>query len=258
MKLINLGHTNIKISPLGLGTVKFGRTQQVKYSKSFILPDDKQIQLLLELAMDLGINLLDTAPAYGNSMERLGRLLPGARQNWVIVSKVGEFFENGQSTFDFSYATTIHTVENSLRILGTDYLDILLIHSDGNDVHILENKPIVDALHQLKARGLIRAHGLSGKTVAGGVLATKELDVVMITLNPFYTSELPVIATANKYNTGVLIKKGLNSGNITNAEDIKSAMQFIFSYPEVNGLIIGTINPEHLRSNIRIIEEILQ
>lgn len=258
MQLRHLGRTDIWISPLGLGTVKFGRTQQVKYPKFFTLPDDKQIHNLLGLAADLGINLLDTAPAYGSSMERLGRLLPGVRQDWVIVSKVGEFFDNGESKFDFSYATTIRTVENSLRILKTDYLDVVLIHSDGNDVRILEQESTIAALQELKQRGLIRAHGLSSKTVAGGLMALQELDVVMVTLNPVDIDDLSVIATAAKLDKGVLIKKGLHSGQIANMEGIKTAMQFIFSQLGVSGLIVGTINSEHLQFNVAAIEAILQ
>ncbi len=86
MELRDLGGTGIRVSSLGLGTVKFGRNEQVKYPRAFQLPDDRQIRALLELAIDLGINLLDTAPAYGSSMERLGKLLPGPRERWVIVS----------------------------------------------------------------------------------------------------------------------------------------------------------------------------
>jgi aryl-alcohol dehydrogenase-like predicted oxidoreductase len=257
MKLNNLGSTTIRVSPLGLGTVKFGRNQQVKYPTTFALPTDNEIRNLLELAMELGINVLDTAPAYGNSMERLGKLLPGNRNNWVIVSKVGEFFEQGQSRFDFSYNTTISVVEHSLRTLNTDYLDIVLIHSNGNDTHILQHEPVIEALHKLKQRGLIRAHGLSSKTVNGGLLAIQELDVIMLTLNPYYTNELPVIAAANKLNKGVLIKKGLNSGHISNQDHIKTSMQFIVSQSGVHSLIIGTINAQHLRFNAEIMKAII-
>ena len=97
MELRPLGSTGVRVSPLGLGTVKFGRTEQVKYPSRFELPSDSEIESLLDLAHDLGINLLDTAPAYGTSQERLGRLLGVRRPDWVIVSKVGEIFENGVS-----------------------------------------------------------------------------------------------------------------------------------------------------------------
>ena len=86
-----LGQTGIEVSCLGLGTVKFGRNQEVKYPGTFSLPEDKQITALLDQAKDLGINLLDTAPAYGSSEQKLGRLLKD-RQDWVICTKVGEEF----------------------------------------------------------------------------------------------------------------------------------------------------------------------
>ena len=93
MQLRPFGNTGINVSPLGLGTVKLGRNEQVKYPNAFSIPDDQQAGELLELARDLGINLIDTAPAYGNSEQRLGALLKGQRHEWVICSKVGEEFE---------------------------------------------------------------------------------------------------------------------------------------------------------------------
>jgi len=96
MKLIKrqLGQTGLAVSCLGLGTVKIGRNQEVKYPISFPLPRDNDVSDLLATAKDLGINLLDTAPAYGSSEQRLGRLLRD-RDDWVICTKVGEEFTGG-------------------------------------------------------------------------------------------------------------------------------------------------------------------
>jgi hypothetical protein len=105
------------VSPLGLGTVKLGRDQGVKYPNGFTIPGD-EARLLLAQARELGINLIDTAPAYGRSEERLGPLLRGQRDEWVIVSKVGEEFDDGQSRFDFSAAHTRRSVERSLQAPG--------------------------------------------------------------------------------------------------------------------------------------------
>ncbi len=258
MELRSLGvDTGIEVSPLGLGTVKFGRNQQVKYPRPFAIPDDAAVRGLLALAADLGINLIDTAPAYGSSEERLGHLLPGPRDRWVIVTKVGESFENGRSHFDFSAAATRASVERSLCRLRTDYLDAVLIHSDGDDLRILEHEPVVETLLRLKEEGLIRAFGLSGKTVAGGLRALETCDLVMATCNLEYDEERPVFEAAARAGKGVLVKKGLQSGHVPGAGGVEAAMRHIFDQPGVSSVIVGTINPGHLRENVAIAEAVL-
>ena len=148
-----LGHTGIQVSCLGLGTVKFGRNQEVKYPNGFALPTDQAVSTLLDQAKQLGINLLDTAPAYGSSEQRLGRLLRN-RPDWVICTKVGEEFHNAQSYFDFTATHVRRSIERSLRNLATDYLDLVLIHSDGNDEHILNSTDCLPALLALQEKGL--------------------------------------------------------------------------------------------------------
>ncbi len=257
MELRPLGDTGIEVSPLGLGTVKIGRNQQVKYPAGFEIPDDQAVERLLWLARELGINLIDTAPAYGTSQERLGKLLPGPRDQWVIVSKVGEIFENGRSRFDFGHAHTLASVEQSLKQLRTDYLDCVLIHSNGDDLRILREEGVVDALELLKEKGLIRSHGISSKTVEGGLEALRRLDVVMATANLEYDEERPVFEAAARADKGVLVKKGLQSGHVPGAEGVRAAMRHVFSLPGVSSMIVGTINPDHLRQNVEIVESVL-
>lgn len=257
MELRDLGATGIRVSPLGLGTVKIGRNEQVKYPGRFELPSDREVDALLDLAAGLGINLLDTAPAYGTSQQRLGRLLGARRAHWVIVSKVGEHFADGRSSFDFSYDATLRTVERSLRTLRTDYLDCVLIHSDGDDLRIFEHGGAVDALRELKRRGLILAHGMSSKTVAGGLRTVAELDVVMATHNLEYRDELPVLQAAAAAGKGVLIKKGLMSGHVSGPDGVRRSFAEVFAQPAVSSIIVGTINPDHLRANVAALESVL-
>ncbi len=253
MIMREIADTGIKVSPLGLGTVKFGRDQGVKYPNGFTIPDDTEALELINLAAELGINLIDTAPAYGNSEERLGKLLKGQRDRWVICSKVGEEFENNQSHFDFTPEHTRRSVERSLKRLNTDYLDIVLIHSDGNDLDILKRYGTLEALNDLKHQGLIRATGLSGKTVEGGILALQQSDCAMVTYNLNEHSETEVIDYAEQHGKAILIKKALASGHIctTSSDDpVQQSMDFVFARPGVVSAIIGTINPRHLRSNL--------
>lgn len=172
------------------------------------------------------------------------------------MSKVGEFFEQGRSRFDFSYATALNSVKSSLKRLNTEYLDAVLIHSDGNDLSILEQEGVLDALRELKQQGLIRAHGMSIKTVEGGIRAVEETDIVMAGCNLNYRDEVPVIEAAAAQGKGVLIKKALQSGHI-DRQGVAASMEYIFSLPGVSSIIVGTINPVHLRGNVALLEEVL-
>jgi aryl-alcohol dehydrogenase-like predicted oxidoreductase len=261
MKPVLINNTDIHVSPAGLGTVKFGRNQKINYPSSFDLPSDKEIIMLLSYAKDLGINLLDTAPAYGSSEERLGQLLKNQRQDWVICSKAGEEFINGESSYDFTPAAIRSSVERSLKRLHTDYIDILMIHSNGDDEKIILEYGALETLNDLKKAGLIRATGMSTKTVAGGLLAVEQSDVVMATYNPTLTTEQPVLAHAHKNNKAIFIKKAFASGHlptISSAEDpIQAALNFICKEPGVTSIIFGTLNQEHLAHNIKCLHHSL-
>ena len=245
-----LGDSGIEVSCLGLGTVKLGRNQEVKYPTAFSLPSDREVQALLAKTKELGINLLDTAPAYGSSEQRLGRLLTD-RENWVICSKVGEEFLAGTSVYNFDAEHVRRSIERSLRDLHTDYLDIVLIHSDGRDTYILDSTDCVETLLKLKDEGLVRSVGMSSKTVEGGLQALENLDVVMATYNSEATEDGPVIEAAAAKNKGILVKKALNSGHgATSAEGASQALQFALSKTGVSSVIVGTINEAHLQANV--------
>ncbi|MGO0308176.1 aldo/keto reductase [Endozoicomonas acroporae] len=252
--------TDLEVSPLGFGTVKFGRDQGVKYPEHFTIPDDREMLDLLTLAHTLGMNLLDTAPAYGTSEERLGQLFAkhkGLREQWVICSKVGEEFvtvENGQgeSYFDFSEQHIRFSVERSLKRLNTDVIELLLVHSNGDDVNIIEQTGCLEVLADLKKEGKILASGMSSKTVAGGILALEHSDVAMVTYNLNEQGEKPVLDYALEHGKGIFIKKALASGHacLSGQDPVLESMKLVFSHSAVSSAIVGTINPAHMRQNV--------
>lgn len=252
----NLGNTNIEVSCLGLGTVKFGRNQNVKYPENFDLPNDKKILELVKSAEELGFNLLDTAPAYGSSEKRIGDLFQQqkiSRHNWVISTKVGEEFENGKSKFDFSATNTELSIKRSLNRLQTDYLDIVLIHSNGFDEQIFDETDCLPTLQRLKKEGLIRAIGVSTKTPRGAIRAAELTDIIMVTLNPEMQADLSAIERAYEINRGVLIKKVFNSGHA----DLKEKnLQYALETPGVGSVIIGTLNLDHLQNNANVVSRL--
>lgn len=245
-----LGSTALEVSALGLGTVKFGRNSSVKYPDSFDLPGDSEITRLLSCAKELGINLIDTAPAYGTSEERIGKLLHN-RKDWIVATKVGEEFENSISSFDFSASHTRKSIERSLKRLRTDYLDIVLVHSDGNDESILHHGECVDMLKRCREEGLIRAIGMSVKSDAGGMAALEALDIAMITWN-LQQQDTGTVALARKLGKGILVKKGLLSGHIhdPSRDLVQESMNLAFREPGIHSMIVGTINLSHLQDNV--------
>lgn len=254
MEKTAIAGTDISISRLGLGTVKFGRNQGIKYPKDFDLPDDNALVDLLTLAKSLGINTLDTAPAYGTSEQRLGQLLKNQREDWVIVGKVGEEFEDGQSSYIFTPDHFEMSLERSLRRLDTNYIDALLIHSDGSDMDILQNDAVIRKMHDFKDQGLVKAIGASTKTADGGIKTLELMDIVMAMYTSDYTAEQPVLDYAKEHNKTVILKKVLSSGHNTNIDD---AFRFAFSHQGVTSAIIGTINQNHLKQNAEALSKAL-
>ena len=239
-----LGTTGIEVSLIGLGTVKLGRNTGLDMAP-FELPSLRQARTLIDGAWDLGINLLDTAAAYGESEARLGELLAGTRQRWVLCTKAGEIHEDGESRYDFSGRAIRQSVETSLRRLRTDYLDIVLVHSDGRDMAILDRSDALDALDALKRAGTIRAVGFSHKAVAGGRAALSQCDVIMTALSHGDRSQCDVVREAGDRGCGVLIKKPLDSGTAR-----PETLSFVASQSGVSSIVVGTTDLSHLEADV--------
>lgn len=250
LPLRQLGSTNLKLSVLGLGTVKFGRNEGVKYPNAFNLPSEESLADLLFLARDLGINYIDTAPAYGESEARLGRLLAKHSDDFVVSTKVGEYFANGESHYDFTEETTIASVEKSLLRLGRDQLDIVFVHSNGDDDNIIQHTPVLEALQRLKEKGDIGAIGFSGKDAAASSLAIPLVDIFMVALNEDDQSQASLLMLCQQNNKGVVIKKALASGHAKNPDQ---ALIFAATYAGVTSVIAGTISADHLKRNAAVL-----
>ena len=248
----SLGQTGLVVSRIGLGTTKLGRNTDVKYPHAFALPSDKQVDELLETALRSGVNLIDTAPAYGASEARLGSFVGSHRDRLVLCTKCGEQYSNGSSVYDFSAAAITASVEASLRHLNVDHVDILLLHSDGRDIEILTQTDALEALGRLKQSGKTRAVGISAKTPDGIREASRTLDVIMAPFSQKDPSLAEALRQAHQAGLGILAIKGLSSGYLK----ARPAIQFVLHQEFIDALILGTTDPVHLREAVSIAENI--
>lgn len=247
-----LGQTGIELSALGFGAFKIGRNQGTKYARPYDLPDDESVVALLRSLAELGINHIDTAPAYGTSEERLGKLLGPASTDFVISTKVGETFDERGSHFDFSANAVRRSIEASLRRLRRGELDLVFVHSNGDDLAVLRETDVVATLADLRTRGLVRALGFSGKTVEGARESLAWADALMVEFHMDDASHDAVMREASQRGVGVVVKKGLASGRLPAAE----AVRFVLGHPAVTNLVVGGLSVDHLRANAAAAESV--
>jgi len=236
------------VSPIGFGTFKIGRTANAKYLAPYQLPTDEQSLTLLDEIAAMGINYLDSAPAYGCAEQRVGEWVALRTSTAVISTKVGEWFSDAGSTYDFSKAGVEASMEQSRARLGRDVLDLVFIHSDGNDLGILRDGAAVLALRHARERGVVRGIGFSGKTVAGATAALEWADAIMVEYHLNDRTHEAVMVEACERGVGVVVKKGLASGRLDPAESIR----FVLANPHVTSLVIGGLNAHHIRENLKV------
>lgn len=236
------------LSPIGFGAFKIGRNQKIKYPQEYGLPGPREVERLLHGVLDLGINYIDTAPAYGTSEARIGQALSGRRREFVLSTKVGEVFEDGQSRYDFSARAVRESVHRSLERLRCDVLDLVFIHSNGDDLAILEGTDAVSELLALRAEGKILGLGLSSKSLEGARAALPWAAALMLEYHLENRAAEAVIAEAAEAGVEVMIKKGLGSGRLRPEE----AIPFVLRQPGVTSMLVGSLHLEHLSQDLAI------
>ncbi len=236
---------------MGLGTVKFGRDSGVKYPGEIRIPNDDEATALLDGAEALGVNVLDTAPAYGIAEERLGRLLRGRSHPWFLITKAGENWDGTKSSFDFSEWAIERSITRSLERLSVTQVGCVLLHSDGQT----EREPegfagAVRALTRAKSQGIVRAIGASVKSVEGVHLALRWADVLMLEFATDGAMEA-IAKLAAQNGVGILAKKALASGHLDRLgpNPIREAMKRTLAIPGVCSVVVGTTNIGHLHEN---------
>src|ERR1035438_6219095 len=169
MEYREFGNTGLNVSAIGLGTTHLGKA-------TF---SDQDAEKLLNRIVDLGITLIDTAKAYGEAERRIGMYLSHRRNEIVISTKAGKDYDYIP---EFKYQDILSDIDRSLKLLKTDRIDILHLHSCSKED--LEKGEAILALEKAKEQGKIRLMAYSGENEAlSYAISTGRFDSIQCSVN---------------------------------------------------------------------------
>ncbi|MCA6321033.1 MAG: aldo/keto reductase [Phenylobacterium sp.] len=201
-----LGRTGLMVSEIGFGAASFWGHPAFP---------EAEAQALVHRALELGVTLFDTGPAYsrGQAEPRLGRALSGRDiRGRVIATKVGTRFEGGRVRRDMSLSAIEASLEESLRRLGLDVLPLVHLHGPAAE----ELTPdFIGGLQRLRGKGLFQNLGVNSfdPAVIEAALALPQIDTVMVDINVLRPQRVVLAGRAAAAGKGVLAGMPLAMGH---------------------------------------------
>lgn len=274
-----LGRTGIDVTTLGFGAM------ELRDAPRGPAVSEETAQQVLNAVLDAGINFIDTSPDYGLSEERIGRYIAHRRSEYFLASKCGcaaEAFATGaQNEHIFTAENIRAAVEQSLRRMRTDYLDLVQFHQSPSKA-VMEERGALAELQALQREGKVRFLGMSGtlpeirEHIAMGVF-----DVFQIPYSVIQREHEQVVAEASAAGAGIAIRGGAARGTPTDWDNrwyymlpgsaprdrwehgrlddlldgmsrIEFTLRFTLSHPDLDTTIVGTKDVAHVLSNIEI------
>lgn len=218
-----LGSTGLEVSEIGFGG------WQLCNSDSWGGMDERTALLLIDEAIDGGINLFDTAPNYADAKSErlLGKALKGRRDDVILVSKFGHT-PDGRTSFTVDWFW--ESLEASLDRLGTDYLDVLLLHNPPSEIYAGAD-PVWGALEKAKLQGKVRHFGasLDFANEARECLSNTGSEVLEVLFNVFHQDIRHSFDKVRERGAGIITKVPLDSGWLTGRFDAGSRFEGIRS-----------------------------
>jgi aryl-alcohol dehydrogenase-like predicted oxidoreductase len=268
-----LGRTGVHVTTLGFGAMELrGAPRGPEIS-------DEEAERVLNDVLDAGINFIDTSIDYGRSEELIGRFISHRRRDYFLASKCGCVVGGTQGEHVHTAENIRRGVENSLRLLKTDHLDLVQFHRSLTRHELEQDGALQEAL-RLRAEGKVRFLGVSGtlpnlvEQIAMGVF-----DAFQIPYSALQREHEDVITRAARAGAGTIIRGGVARGAPTDWERtnymvpgttmrdrweraalddlldgstrIEFTLRFTLSHPGLSTTIVGTRNPAHLRDNIQ-------
>jgi len=280
MQTVSFGKTGFNVSRLGVGLSEIGSQLSVS--------DQDQATAMMNTALDSGINFLDTSACYGISEMMVGKGVADRRDDYFLATKAGHV-ALGADGDEWTYKVVSESIDRSLRLLKTDHVDLVQLHSC--EIDVLERGDVIRALQEAQDAGKTRFFGYSGDNdaahwaVDSGLFATLQTSYNLVEQRA-RTSGLLEKATsqgmgtiikrpiaggvwgksrpeagiddAGQYNTPYLLRaKEMRSlGLIKNEpkDGILTALGYTLGDPNANVAIVGTTNPSHMATNINQID----
>ena len=255
-----LGRTGLRVTQLGYGAMELRGAPRAREIS------DEQSEQILRAVLDSGINYIDTSIDYGLSEERIGRYIGGRRNEFFLASKCGCLAQpaappttTGPSPHVFTRDNVVAGVEQSLRRLQTDHLDVVQFHASPTK-QALEEEGALDALLDLQRQGKVRFIGMSGtlpnlpEQIQMGVF-----DVFQIPYSAVQTEHEELISKAAAAGAGTVIRGGAAKGAwdggvlddlLDGASRTEFILRYTLSHPDLHTTIVGTANPAHLQANV--------
>jgi aryl-alcohol dehydrogenase-like predicted oxidoreductase len=281
MHKTTFGKTGFQVSKLGFGSAPIG----------YLKTEQEQAGAILNFLLDNDVNLIDTAASYPGSEEVIGKAIGHRRDQFYIVSKCGSGIPDFPSGQAWSPELITATVDRSLSRLGTDHLDVMLLHSCS--LEVLQKGEAIGALVKARAAGKIRFAGYSGDNAAAAY-AVEHPDIAVLQTSISIADQMNIhlaLPKAKQNYVGVMAKRPIANAawkEMSNQRGLyqnyaktyhtrlkamnlkpadlgfsgspdevwpEIALRFTLSQPGVCTAIIGTTNPDNARANIAYVEK---
>ena len=280
MELRDFGNTGLQTSVLGFGAAPIGVLETPQ----------QEVTQLLNVLLDLGVNTIDTAAGYRGSEEAIGQAVAHRRDEFVLISKCGQAFDDLEGE-PWSADVITNTIERGLRRLQTDHLDVMLLHTC--DLETLQLGEALEALSKAQQAGKVRFPGYSGDNQAiQFAIAHDNVFAIETSINICdqvnITGALPLVA---EHGVGTIAKRPIANAAWKRLDDQPGfysqyaktyterlaqmnicpnelgidgpleqawpelALRFTLTHGDVHTAIIGTTNVDHLKTNVANVEK---
>jgi predicted aldo/keto reductase-like oxidoreductase len=251
-----LGRTGVKCSLLGMGTGSHG----VQHSSNQVRLGEAEFQNLVRYAFDRGITYFDTADQYGSHIYLRGAIKKLPREKLFIQTKTHA------TTPEMAWAD----LDRFRQELGTDYIDSLLMHCMTTRSWPADRRPAMDVLSQAKAKGWVKAVGVSchGLDPLRAAVDTDWVDIDLARINPIGgprgrmdgTPEqvAACLKAMHEKGKGILGMKILAEGDLKTPEEQVRSLRFVLGLGCVDAFVIGFESPQQIDQIMRIIDSIVK